>query len=561
MQLLEVQSTLRELEKEKYDIYNALVKALRIAHYRFDLKEIIFFEINKIKLIEENNQKLYNKIKQIAVTRSIPVAEYRTIYNETAQEVSNLKKADWYNSETQKISKNVILISPVGEIIKDLEYYITLLEKNTIPDGLAPVDLYYATQRKNKFDAIYNHEILNLKTILTQIRNYIIDYLIQIENELIHKRERVLLSNQDTLQSLIDSGETVKNKNFVPNEVHSYIHGIEYVEWIQRCKMFLKQNVPDPEFINDFSKLADKANGSGLNYYDSMIGMLKSLIGQDFSEIPKLIENNKIDKIFISHSSKDIKYVKALVELLNDIGIKKDQDSIFCSSLDGYGIPHGESIYEFLKKELNNNNVMVLFVLSDNYYGSAPCLNEMGAAWITSKEYTTILTPNFDFKNITGAIDPTKISFKMNDQTGLNKFRDNIYKVFELEEVNYQIWENDRTKFLNNIKSIADTEASTLNTRIELEKVKKHSQTELDLQLRFINVTDRDIELQYIDCELIDEEGNSLKISIEDGILDDFKLMNKENKVVHFIIRYDTESKFKVRRNVREKAKINFAIV
>lgn len=194
-------------------------------------------------------------------------------------------------------------------------------------------------------------------------------------------------------------------------------------------------------------------------------------------------------------------------------------------------------------------------------HGSAPCLNEMGAAWITSKEYTTILTPNFDFKNISGAIDPTKISFKMNDSIGLNNFRDKINNVFELEEVNYQIWEKDRIKFLNNISLIADNEASTLNTRIELEKVKNHKQNALELQLRFINVTDRDIEFQYIDCTLIDDEGNLLEISIEDDVLDDFKLKSKENKVVNFIISYDTDTKYKVRRNVREKANITFAIL
>ncbi|EJR44463.1 hypothetical protein IIM_05152 [Bacillus cereus VD107] len=561
MQLLEVQSTLRELEGEQYVIHNSLVKALRIAHNRFDLKEIIFFELTKIKLDEENNQKLYNKIKKIALSRSIPVTEYYNLFTETFNEVVHIKKCDCYNSETRKVNKNEILNSPVSEMITDLEHNINLLEKNIIPIGLAPLDLYYATERKNNFDAIYNNAISNLKTILNRIRDYIIDYLIRVENEMLHTKERVVLSKQDTLQTLITSGETVKNRNYVSSEYNSYVHGSEYVEWIQRCKIFLRQNVSDQEFIKEFSSFADSANGNGLTYYESMIGMLKSLIGQDLSEIPKVVVENKIEKIFISHSSKDVKYVESLVELLNDIGIKKDQESIFCSSLAGYGIPHGESIYDFLKKELNNTNVMVLFVLSDNYYGSAPCLNEMGAAWITSKEYTTILTPNFDFKNISGAIDPTKISFKMNDSIGLNNFRDKINNVFELEEVNYQIWEKDRIKFLNNISLIADTEASTLNTRIELEKVKNHKQNALELQLRFINVTDRDIEFQYIDCTLIDDEGNLLEISIEDDVLDDFKLKSKENKVVNFIISYDTDSKYKVRRNVREKANITFAIL
>ena len=272
--------------------------------------------------------------------------------------------------------------------------------------------------------------------------------------------------------------------------------------------------------------------------------------------------DNKIDKIFISHASKDVKYVKELVDLLNDIGVQKTSKSIFCSSLPGYDIPHGESIYEFLKNELNNNNIMVLFVLSDNYYQSAPCLNEMGAAWITSKKYTTVLTPNFKFEQIVGAIDPTKISFKMNDPVGLDKFRDSIIQTLELEDTDYKIWQEDKAKYLSTVSTLADQEASTQNVSIELERVKNQGEDAVELSLRFINVTTQVIEFRYIEVELTDENGEKLEIVIEeDETLNDMQLMSKENKVINKIFPYDSSSTFRVRRIVNEKTKINFAIV
>ncbi len=42
-------------------------------------------------------------------------------------------------------------------------------------------------------------------------------------------------------------------------------------------------------------------------------------------------------KIFISHSSEDLKYVEPFVELLADIGLTNE--NIFCSSVPDYAIP------------------------------------------------------------------------------------------------------------------------------------------------------------------------------------------------------------------------------
>ena len=43
-----------------------------------------------------------------------------------------------------------------------------------------------------------------------------------------------------------------------------------------------------------------------------------------------------------SHSSKDKAFVEELVELLESIGF--DENNLFCSSVDGYGIGLGEDI-------------------------------------------------------------------------------------------------------------------------------------------------------------------------------------------------------------------------
>ena len=155
------------------------------------------------------------------------------------------------------------------------------------------------------------------------------------------------------------------------------------------------------------------------------------------------------DRLFISHSSSDIDIVAPFVRLLSAIGLNRER--VFCSSVDGYGIPQRENIYDFLKREFAEKNTFVVMMMSDNYYNSKPSLNEMGAAWAMSKEYVTILIKGFSFNKIEGAVDAQKIGFKIEDEYRLDEFKDNIVKEFRLSPI--KNWQEIKDRFLKEIKS------------------------------------------------------------------------------------------------------------
>lgn len=160
----------------------------------------------------------------------------------------------------------------------------------------------------------------------------------------------------------------------------------------------------------------------------------------------------KSPKVFISHSSQDEKYVSRIVDLLEDIGLTQDQ--LFCSSIPGYGIPLGEDIYEYLKQQFQEHNLHVILVLSNNYYKSVACLNEMGAAWILQNKYTTILLPGFEFEEIDGAINPRKIGLKLNGdltevKEKLGQLKDALAQEFGLTPIPDVRWERKRDEFIS----------------------------------------------------------------------------------------------------------------
>ena len=165
----------------------------------------------------------------------------------------------------------------------------------------------------------------------------------------------------------------------------------------------------------------------------------------------------KKPKIFISHATTDKSYASALVNLLEDIGLRESQ--IFCSSVSGYGIPLGEDIYEYLKKQFNEFDLHIILVLSNHYYESVACMNEMGAAWVLQKRYTTILLPGFEFKEIKGAINVRKIGLKLDNDLNdvkekLGQLRDIVIEEFGLEPIRDIRWEERRDDFIETLSQL-----------------------------------------------------------------------------------------------------------
>ena len=96
-------------------------------------------------------------------------------------------------------------------------------------------------------------------------------------------------------------------------------------------------------------------------------------------------------------------------------------------------------------------------MLSEHYYASAACLNEMGAAWVLQSNYSTILIPGFKPCDIHGAINPNKKAIVIDDdrsaRSSLNDFRQRVMGIFGLDcKDDIIVWEDNRNKFLDKVK-------------------------------------------------------------------------------------------------------------
>lgn len=274
------------------------------------------------------------------------------------------------------------------------------------------------------------------------------------------------------LKNYIENGEDLRAQAILPVISEEEFNEIElkYDYWFDEVKQFLKSRIDDEdnEVFDSFRKAGviniESINkifrGQSLRGFpnnknefnlkiEAKIRELRALSNKVkfFKEIETeeiaSIENLK-SKVFISHSSQDKEIVGELIDLLESINVKSE--NIFCSSFEGYGIELGENFLEVIKNNINQN-VLVLFVLSQNFYNSPICLCEMGAAWIKSNKCIPILIPPFDFKDVKGVIPLTQ-GMKINDKHKLNALKQTAERLFHITPINPSIWERKRDKFI-----------------------------------------------------------------------------------------------------------------
>jgi len=246
---------------------------------------------------------------------------------------------------------------------------------------------------------------------------------------------------------------------------------------VSECQIWLQavilevQDIVDrtnDSYAKDTIQILSRSHGgwNDKRDFDEIKGRLYAMRDQiDKYYVASSTQTNNSDtpKIFISHSSKDKKYVEYIVSLLDDMGL--DSSQIFCSSLPGYDIPLNENIFDYLRKQFQDFNLHLIIVHSKNYYQSAVCLNEMGAAWVHRNTCTSLLLPGFVFEQMTGVVNKDTTAIKLDGdelevKDKLNQLYTTMIEVFSLTRKAEIIWEKKRDAFIEGIKKLVEDSAS-----------------------------------------------------------------------------------------------------
>lgn len=191
---------------------------------------------------------------------------------------------------------------------------------------------------------------------------------------------------------------------------------------------------------------------------------------------------NQYRKLFLSHSQKDKPYGDAVVSLLMKVGL--GAENILYSSEPSCGIPIGQNIYDYLRQTIEDGAYMI-YLLSDNYYESISCLNEMGAAWMRQNDFLLLATPAFDYKKDKfqkGAANPRSLAISMDNRVRMEQFVGHIKEVFKTKVDNIRI-QSALNEYFQTLDAIIKSQKETSPSTVGLENIVKEKPRE---ELEFI---------------------------------------------------------------------------
>ena len=178
------------------------------------------------------------------------------------------------------------------------------------------------------------------------------------------------------------------------------------------------------------------------------------------------------NKIFISHAVADKDLVDAFVDLLQT-GANISTTDIFCSSLEGMGIPPGKNFIEFIKDKLQDPKVVIVF-LTQNYLESQFCQCELGASWILSTAIIPIIVEPLSFNDVKAVLTGTQC-VQIKDKLKLTEAIIELNKIIGNRKYNSARWEVKRDKFLEKIDDILSTIVPPSNvSRKEFDDLNAH---------------------------------------------------------------------------------------
>ncbi len=295
------------------------------------------------------------------------------------------------------------------------------------------------------------------------------------------------LSDKEELLMLIGSIDDIE-KLFHRLEgdwaLFEQIHDVpKYQEWIQQVIMYLQEifdRTHDQFVLGTINSCQKHMNGTDdRKQFNEIAGKLKSIernIDKYYQNERQeggneiMQTNKKTPMIFISHSSNDEPHVELIVKLLKDMGF--NQDKVFCSTIPGYGIGLSKDIYDALLNLFNEHDLYVIFVHSPNYYGSAVGLNEMGAAWVLKSSFCSFLLPGFEYSDMKGVVDSSKIAIKIDGdrrtvQNLINELYNDLSEFFSTTRDTSIIWEGARDEFIDKMNAIQVVAASKLSNEAD----------------------------------------------------------------------------------------------
>ena len=209
----------------------------------------------------------------------------------------------------------------------------------------------------------------------------------------------------------------------------------------------------------NFRKEFEHEMNEGLSVLESISESLTLGLDGECKSLDVVKTEKKPPLVFISHAELDKEFANEIVTLFEFIGVK-GKEKLLCTSVDGYRIPVGRDIVEYLREVFNNYDLFVIILHTHNYYTRPVCLNEMGAAWALKTNYYSVLASDFDFNEMTGVVNNKDVAIKIGAEdceARINQLKNALVEFFDLPQPDEDRWPHYRSRFIKNCSNFTSS--------------------------------------------------------------------------------------------------------
>lgn len=334
--------------------------------------DIVFFNMNEQDEKKRMVDEYYNDLKELERLKMVYNKDYSL-----RTSIRDLKKE--YNVEKKDYEKIIKLLKIIHH------YGIELIEKKE-------------TMEIGVYDIVFKDAIYKINRLLLKIKN--------IEHKNVKNSDKIQMTKQDQ-NANVPPYNTFNNDKYLKSKRPNAVTN----EYLLPSENELMDSIDKNKDIDDFNiykyyeQKNREINSNSRNRFAHSNNDINALnsnpISSDFKKInisekdinkerieQKIKENkNEKVKILISHSKANEDEAKKIISILVDIGV--NGDDIICTSVEGYGVPAGEDIVDYLKETFDYKLIMI-YLISKNYFESRYCLNEMGAAWVKCSAHLVV---------------------------------------------------------------------------------------------------------------------------------------------------------------------------
>lgn len=176
-------------------------------------------------------------------------------------------------------------------------------------------------------------------------------------------------------------------------------------------------------------------------------------------------------RIFITHSSLDQELADALVQALR-LGANLSEQHIFCSSVEGLGIPTGEEFLHYIRDQLEGTQLVIPLV-TPAYLDSTFCAYELGASWVRQVPLFPLAVPPVSRAGLPGPLGSRQVAIL--NKAGLNECLRKVCAAVPGSSTSPQ-WERHRDTFLEGVQQMqARLHAAWAGTAAAVQRRKSRS--------------------------------------------------------------------------------------